>query len=161
MELGVVPRMICVPGPRRRRGFTLVELMVVIAIAGIAMAIVVPRFVRFVRYLNARSGVSQVVADLTLARTQAVREGKTVSFTVLDGTRYRVQVDSTTPRVIKTVDVKGNQRNISLGMPVGTRIAFDSRGMLRTGSANRMVVSYGSRADTVSVTGVGRVYRGN
>lgn len=152
---------------RRRGGFTLPELLVTILIAGLIAAFAVPRFVDFVRYLMARSDTSQVVADLTLARTQAVREGQTASFRVVSSTRYTVTVDGGDARTIKTVDLTGRNRNVTLAATGAStaadagRVAFDSRGMQRTGTANVVVVSNGTRRDTVSITGVGRVYRGS
>jgi prepilin-type N-terminal cleavage/methylation domain-containing protein len=153
--------MTCAPCYRhsRRGGFTLTELLIVIVIMGLILGIAGPRFVNWIRYFTARSATSQVVADLALARTQAVREGQTVSIQTVDGDTYRVLVETVPARTIKTVDVAGAQGTVSLGVPAGTRIAFDSRGMLRPGSATQLTVSYGGNTDVVSITGVGRVYR--
>ena len=153
--------MICASAPRRRDGFTLTELAIVVVIVGLTLAIVGPKFVNYIRYLGARSGVSQVVADLSLARTLAVRESQTVSLTVLDSRRYSVAVEAGDARTIKTTDIGGSQGSVSFASPAATRVAFDSRGMLRTGSANQIIVTHGGMADTVSITGVGRVYRGS
>lgn len=153
--------MICASAPRRRNGFTLTELAVVVVIAGLLLAMVGPRFVNYIRYLGARSGVSQVVADLSLARTLAVREGQRVSLTVLDSRRYRVAVEAGNARTIKTTDIGGSQGTVSFASPTGTRVAFDSRGMRLTGSATQVIVTHGGMEDTVSITGVGRVYRGS
>lgn len=160
-ELGVAHRMNRASAPRRRNGFTLTELMIVVLIAGLVLAVVGPRFVNYIRYLGARSGVSQVVADLSLARTLAVREAQTVSLTVLDSRRYRIAVEAGDARTIKTTDIGGSQGSVTFVSPVDTRVAFDSRGMLRTGSATAIIVAHGGAADTVSITGVGRVYRGS
>lgn len=147
----------------RRHGFSLAELMLVIVIAGLIAAFAGPRLVNFVRYFAARSDTSQLVADLALARTQAVREGQTASLRVLSSTRYTVTVDRAgqPPRVIKNVTLTGARRGVTLAAPAGPRVAFDSRGMLRPGMGNLLVVQSARRSDTVSITGVGRVYRGN
>lgn len=145
----------------RRGGYTLAELVIVIVIMGIMATIAVPRLSTFLRQLSARSAVSKVVSDLTLARTQAVREGRTVSFTVTGTGTYQVTVDqgANPARVIKTVNVSGTQKNVSL-TPNPTTIAFDPRGMLRPGSGDQLVVKRGTTTDIVSVSAVGRVYRG-
>lgn len=145
----------------RRGGYTLAELLIVIVIAGIIASIAVPRLSTMIRHLSARSAVSTVVSDLTLARTQAVREGRTVSLTVTGTGTYQVTVDqgADPDRVLKTVDVSGTQKNVSL-TPNPTTISFDPRGMLRPGSGDQLVVNRGTMTDIVSVSAVGRVYRG-
>lgn len=145
----------------RSGGYTLAELLIVIVIAGIIATIAVPRLSAMIRNLSARSAVSKVVSDLTLARTQAVREGRTVSLTVTGAGTYRVTVDQgeQPDNVLKTVNVSGTQKNVSLA-PNPTTISFDPRGMLRPGSGDRLVVTRGTITDTVSVSAVGRVYRG-
>lgn len=145
-----------------RGGYTLAELLIVIVIMGIVASIAVPRLSGMIRNLSARSAVSKVVSDLTLARTQAVREGRTVSLRVVSAGSYRVTLDNgATPiRTIKTVDVSGTQKNISLE-PTNTVISFDPRGMLRPGSGDRLVVKRGTSTDSVSISAVGRVYRGS
>lgn len=144
-----------------RGGFTLVELLVVIVLAALISSMVVPRLYGYMRQLAARSAVSQVVGDLSLARTQAVREGRTVSLRVSGASTYKVTVDNgaTILRTIKTVDVKGGQRAVTIA-PGTARVIFDSRGMLLTGSTSQLVVSRSGKTDTVSVSAVGRVYRG-
>jgi Tfp pilus assembly protein FimT len=119
-----------------------------------------PRFFSAVRAMSARSAVSYVVADLALARTQAVREGQTVSLRVDGATVYRVTLDqgNAVVRTLKTVNVDG-QRGVSL-TPTGARFSFDSRGMLRGGSDTELRVNRAGEVDIISVSAVGRVYRG-
>lgn len=149
----------------RRGGYTLAELLIVIVIAGIIASIAVPRLFGMIRNLSARSAVSKVVSDLALARTQAVREGRTVSFRVVSTKAYRLTVDNgANPiRTIKTVDVSGTQKNVTVATNPATpaNVSFDPRGMLRGGSATQLVVTRGGIADTVSISAVGRVYRGS
>jgi type II secretion system protein H len=145
----------------RRGGFTLIELLIVLILAALISSMVVPRFFTYVRHLSARSAVSQVVTDLALARTQAVREGRTVSLRVSGASTYKVTLDNgaTILKTIKTVDVKGGQRNVTIS-PTTARVIFDSRGMLVTGSSTQLLVVRTGKTDTVSVSAVGRVYRG-
>ncbi|HEX2208600.1 MAG TPA: GspH/FimT family pseudopilin [Longimicrobium sp.] len=147
---------------RGRGGYTLAELLTVIVIAGIMAAIAVPRLSNVLRHYSSRSALSQVMADLALARTQAVREGRTVSLRVTGSGTYQVTVDNGTAilRTLKTVDVSGSQRNVTV-TPSDAIVSFDTRGMLRTGSAGRLIVTRGGMSDSVSISAVGRVYRGN
>jgi type IV fimbrial biogenesis protein FimT len=152
------------PHRARRAGYTLAELLIVIVLAGIIASMAVPRLSSFVRHLSARSAVSKVVSDLALARTQAVREGRTVSLRVTSTRTYLVAMEpGVTPgRIFKTVDISGTQKNVTLAAlgPAPPNVSFDPRGMLRAGSATQLVVTRGARSDTVTISAVGRVYRG-
>lgn len=130
-------------------------------VAAIITSMALPRFFSFIRHLNARSAVSQVVADLTMARTQAVREGSGASLRMTGPTTYSVTVDNGAAVVstIKTVNLRGSQRDVALS-PLTARVAFDSRGMLSPGSSQQLLVSRTGKVDTVSISAVGRVYRG-
>jgi prepilin-type N-terminal cleavage/methylation domain-containing protein len=150
-----------------RAGFTLIELLVVLLLMGLVLAMVGPKFTAGIRYLTARSATSQVVADLALARTQAVREGNTASFRLVSPSQYEVTVDApngAVARVVKRVTLEGTARGVAVTAPAGARIAFDSRGMRRTGAGlgnNLVVTRQGGLTDVVTVTIVGRVIRDN
>jgi type IV fimbrial biogenesis protein FimT len=150
------------PHRDRRGGYTLAELMAVIVIAGIIATIAVPRLSGYIRHLSARSAVSTVVSDLALARTQAVREGRTVSLRVTGAAAYQVTVDvgANPVRTLKTVNVAGTRRTVTL-TPNPTTISFDPRGMLRPGSGAELRIARGTQIDTISISAVGRVYRAN
>lgn len=63
------------------RGFTLVELMVTIAVMGIITAIAAPSFVRIIAIQRLNSNTQELVSTLTRARSQAilVRQPTTVN----------------------------------------------------------------------------------
>lgn len=59
--------------PARQRGFTVVELMVTIAILAILMALAVPSFTALIRSNRLTSTANELVAALQLTRSEAVR----------------------------------------------------------------------------------------
>jgi len=67
---------------RGGRGFTLLELLVVMMIIAIAFFAVRPNFARSIQGNRDRAAVRRVVAVLTSARTQAVAHGRLVRLTI-------------------------------------------------------------------------------
>jgi type IV fimbrial biogenesis protein FimT len=68
---------------RRIRGFTLIELMVTIAVAAILMMVAVPSFVTFRRNSELTSIVNSMVGAIASARTEAMKRNLPVLVTPL------------------------------------------------------------------------------
>lgn len=74
------------PSPRRTRGFTLVELIITLAVAAIVLTAAAPSFSALVEKQRLDGAASQLAADLKLARDEAMRRGTPV-FVSRHGTR--------------------------------------------------------------------------
>lgn len=148
---------------RSRRGMTLLELLAVLGIIIVAAAIGGPKMYRWAHVAGQKGAANQVVADLALARIQAVRQGQTVSMRVESSTGYRITVDDANGaevREIKDVNLASLYRQTSLAQT--GRIAFDSRGMLRpTSTITAVTINRGGVSRQITVTTVGRIVRGN
>lgn len=63
---------------RLRAGFTLIELMVVVALIAIMMAIAVPSFVSFISNYRATTAINDFYQGVTVTRTEALKRGHRV-----------------------------------------------------------------------------------
>lgn len=61
------------------RGFTLIELMITIAIAAILLTLGVPSFADFIANTRIATDSSNLMADLAFARSEAVKRGSPVA----------------------------------------------------------------------------------
>lgn len=75
----------------RWRGFTLVELIVALAIVSLALAVVPVSMAKLHESAQYRSAVRDVLAHLKIARNEAARRGEPVTFT-LDLAERRIEV---------------------------------------------------------------------
>jgi type IV fimbrial biogenesis protein FimT len=76
------------PMPRRQAGFTITELMVVVAILAILAGFALPAMTEMIRTQKVRSAAYDLVADLTFARSQAITLGRNVIMTSASGTNW-------------------------------------------------------------------------
>lgn len=158
-------RFLCIPEchVRRRRGFTLPEVLIVIVLIGVLASMVVPA----ISDLRARSGLrsarSLVLASLSAARAAAIQKGKTATLSLVNGT---LTVTALSGIRSDSVQIQGP---VSLSRVTGatiaplngapTQLVYDARGIVTPalGSVSRYVLSMGSRADTVCISGAGTI----
>ncbi len=67
------------------RGFTLIELMISIAIVAILLAVAVPSFTEVILQNRMTSYVNEMLASVNYARTEAIKRGLPVRFTAVGG----------------------------------------------------------------------------
>jgi len=63
-------------------GFTLIEIMVAVAIAGIAVGLALPDFTRWYTQTDLRQATSEIATQLTLARMAGMNRNRSVDVTV-------------------------------------------------------------------------------
>jgi len=129
---------------RTARGFTLLELLVVLALAGLILALVLPRLAGGLEGLRLRTASRQVAALLRTARAQAVVERRTVT----------VNVD---PRrgLLEASSEAGTPRRLAL--PEGIDLAvLDAAAWRHRAVQIRFSPRGGSDGGVLGVTGAGR-----
>jgi type IV fimbrial biogenesis protein FimT len=86
-----------VDAPVSLRGFTLIELMVTIAILAITLGLAVPSFQEFVARNRLAAATNELVSALALARSEAVKRAARVTVASADWTAgWQVFVDTGT-----------------------------------------------------------------
>lgn len=150
------------PGQGRSGGFTLVELMITIAVLAVVMAIAVPSFQAVINRNRLVSASNEVVAALQLARMEAIRRNSRVELCPsTDGTScsgsawsrmiVRVASDGTVVRDIR-VTGRGIVLNGSSNTTSNNRIAFVPSGMARVGNGTASTGAISVCSSKVPVT---------
>lgn len=136
----------------------MVEVLVVLTILAILMAIAAPSFRGESGAKRVNAVMDQMVADINLARIQAIRRGRTGGVIVdADGRGYRVFVDADT---LRRQRLEGDHPAVRL-TPAGERIGFNSRGMRESLTATTLTATQDAVTAKVQISGIGQIYRGS
>jgi type II secretion system protein H len=91
---------------RGRAGFTLVEMMVLVGIFGLVVALAIPNVASYVRSNQLDTSVDRMAADLNLARTMSITNGRIFRLTTTEG-GYRL-VDTISGEVLRNRSFEGD-----------------------------------------------------
>jgi prepilin-type N-terminal cleavage/methylation domain-containing protein len=113
-----------------RSGFTLIELIVGMAILGIVAGFAIPHFAVWIPGYHLKNAARDVYSSFQLARLEAVKRNTDCVVTRVDANTYKIDIGATT---IKTVSLGDYGKGITLlDDPPGTSstsITFTSKGM--------------------------------
>jgi prepilin-type N-terminal cleavage/methylation domain-containing protein len=151
-----------ISGARSRAGFSLIETMVVLVIAGIAMSISLPKFAGMRDRMSVRSAKQQFASYLATARAAAIRQSQSGQFHANNNTIWSNvnQPNGTNINVSKAVSLMTARRvAVTLGgsPPSQDSIVFDSRGMGSTGSSRTYVFTRNGIKDSICVSRLGLI----
>jgi prepilin-type N-terminal cleavage/methylation domain-containing protein len=146
---------------RARRGFSVIELLVVLIVSGVVMAIGVPRFAAMRDRMSLRSAKQQMAAYLVTARASAIRRSATAVFSVSNSTiSAKVKLpDGTQSSLGGTVPLV-SARGVTVspgGNSTPDTIAYDSRGMANLQSTRVYVLTRNSKKDSLCVSRLGLI----
>ncbi|MCC4587440.1 Tfp pilus assembly protein FimT/FimU [Xanthomonas sp. NCPPB 1067] len=160
---------------RRSAGFTLVELMITIAVLAILLTIALPSFRGVIRSNRVASATNESIGLLSLARSEAIRNRRgggvcgSASGTACDnnwGSGMLAWADSDGDGAFKSGDTVlrfvSIDRSLTNSGPSGAAIVFDGRGR-RVASTNQQIALQPAMCDgqalrrTLAVNGAGQI----
>jgi type IV fimbrial biogenesis protein FimT len=115
---------------REARGFTIVELMIGLAIVAILVFSAVPSYTAWMQNTKIRNATESVLNGLQLARTEAIRRNVNVQFDLSTDSAWTIQVaDATAEIVQQRAAAQGSNGVTRTVQPAGaTRVTFSSLG---------------------------------
>ncbi len=141
----------------RESGFTLTEVVVTLAVAGILTSLAVPSFTSSIATQRAKAASTDLYITLAKARSEAVKRNANVTVTPKDGGwQNGWQVTDAAATVL---DDHGATSSLTISGP--TSIVFRSSGRISGSSTVSLVVAdsgYSSAARCVSLDPSGRPY---
>ena len=150
----------------KKDGFSLFELLVVVAIIAVVSAIVTPQIIGWRNSAKLRGTVDNLKGDLEMAKINAVKENSSVAV-VFDATGYRVFVDRANPWVHDPDERLLRTRQLPAGVAfdfshpswgfTGNRTRFNSRGTAGTENGTAVIVNNRGEQSNIVVSTLGRI----
>lgn len=133
----------------RESGFTLIEVMIVVAIIGIASALAIPNYAEWKARHDLREAVSEFSVNLNLSRVVAMNRNRQATVTIQSvGGLINVSGNAGGTPIFGTQVLNGNVT----GLPGGTtNVLFSSLG-LSTAAANQVIQIVNTRGVVYSVS---------
>jgi prepilin-type N-terminal cleavage/methylation domain-containing protein len=146
---------------RARRGFTALEMLMVLVVSGMIMAVVAPKFHVARVQASVRSAQEELASYLVRAKSAAIRRGRTARFHVA-GNKFWVTVDQgdgTNVPLTGRADLY-DQYKVRLNS-TEANIIFDARGFATSmASSAELSVTRDGMTQLVCVTRAGAIVRG-
>jgi type IV fimbrial biogenesis protein FimT len=149
---------------RNKSGFSLVELLVVIAVIAVVSAVTVPSIISWRNGAKFRGAVNNLKGDLQMAKMRAVKENDVVTI-FFNPTGYKVILDTANHWVHDAGEPILRNRELPAGVSidvantdfgsVGDKTRFNSRGNSVAGHA--LLVNINGDQKKLVVTSIGQI----
>ena len=146
---------------KRGSGFTLIELMVTIAVVAVLATVALPGFRVFVQENRVTTQTNEVVTMLNFARSEAARRGTDIRVELTagnDGGWVAQSMIEDTEELLRETDRSGGQMIFNDGEDLS--ILFNNRGFADDGPFDLTLEAIGCRGEQqrlISVLATGRV----
>lgn len=146
-----------------KRGFTIIEMLIVFVIVGIVVGFGLPRLRDSVLKSNVRSAKSGMATLVAKARAAAVSRGCTATMTFTSGTNGTVAISVCAvsgggTQILGGVDSLAARYKVAMTSSAGT-LQFDPRGLSVGYSGMTVRFASGTVSDSVIINPLGKVVR--
>ena len=135
------------------KGFTLIELMIVVAILAIVATIALPSYKSYIENTKIRNGAESIQNGLQKARTEAVLKNASVIFTLGANSAWTVGCvtsNANCPAVIEERKAKDGSSNTVTVTPAAGTVTFTNLGTRATGGINQITLDNSALASADS-----------
>ena len=130
---------------RRHAAFSMIELMIVLAIAAILTVIAVPNFKQTIDRQKITTASSDLYAAIGLSRAEAIRRGTQVDLDAISGNwenGWSISVPSSSGPAERVYTHVSVPTTVKVDAPVfGTALSYDGTGRARLASDSQVVLS--------------------
>jgi type IV fimbrial biogenesis protein FimT len=149
---------------RLHQGFSLIELMIGLAIVALVLMVALPSFTIFLQNAQIRNAAESTLSGLNLARTEAVRRNALVQFEFVSdltaacapsttslawvvsqadptGACDTAPSDTVAPQIIQTRSATEGTKNVAIAVTGGSVAVFNGLGRLQTAGITQIDIS--------------------
>jgi prepilin-type N-terminal cleavage/methylation domain-containing protein len=142
----------------RPNGFTLVELMIAIAILGVLAAVSLPNVSPLLARGRLNGAASQVLGDLRAARMQAVSQSRRVQLFFLDPWHYQICDDANDDGTVDVCEGTAHTKDLDtryggVGLASSANPLFTSKGTVAGRTTITLTNASGSKTVILEITG--------
>ncbi|MCE3000275.1 MAG: GspH/FimT family pseudopilin [Betaproteobacteria bacterium] len=137
----------------RNLGFTVIELVVTLALFGVLLALGIPAFTTFIQNTQIKNAADNVLNGLTIARAEAIHRNAPVRFQLVSNMTATCEISSTSASWIVSLDDAAGQCEIAPSETTAPRII---QKYAQQESSPRVTIN-ATGGGMVIFTGLGRV----